>query len=259
MDLKPKKNVAMPVCQPITHSMSEFFSSISSWIEVLGWEGQAVIRLAVAAILGGLIGAEREHHGRSPGFRTQLLVALGSSLTMIVSIYFAEIYGDESASTVLRVDPGRVAYGVMVGIGFLGAGAIMRYGAGIRGLTTAASLWCTAAVGLACGLGMFIIAGAATAMVLFTLLVLAWLEGVLLSRTSKTVVVKIGAGVDQISRTTEAIKKRGAKIVDEQYNFNITDKVQTLTFIVSLPSNKGLRRLLSLQDDLPDAMRIEVR
>ncbi len=239
--------------------MSDFFSTISSWFDVLGWQGNAIIRLLIAAVLGGLIGAEREHHGRSPGFRTQLLVALGSSLTMIVSIYFAEVYQGDAASTVLRIDPGRVAYGVMVGIGFLGAGAIMQYGAGIRGLTTAASLWCTAAVGLACGLGMFIIAGAATAMVLFTLLVLAWLEGVMLSRVPKTIVVKIGAGQEHIIRTSEALKKRGAKILDEQYNFNITEKVQTLTFMISLPARAGLKPLMDLQDDLPDATRIEVR
>jgi putative Mg2+ transporter-C (MgtC) family protein len=119
-------------------------------------------RLALAGALGGLIGAEREHHGRAAGFRTQILVCIGAALAMTVSLHFEHVFGSLPASGAVRVDPARVAYGVMTGIGFLGAGSILREGADIRGLTTAASLWCTAAIGLAAGFGMYIPAIAVT-------------------------------------------------------------------------------------------------
>jgi len=85
---------------------------------------EAVCNLLLAAVLGAIIGAEREYHGRSAGLRTQLLVALGSCLAMIVSLHFATVYGAESSNASLRVDPARVAYGIMSGIGFLGAGRL---------------------------------------------------------------------------------------------------------------------------------------
>ena len=90
-----------------------------------------IVRLGVAAALGGLIGLEREARGRSAGLRTQLLVAVGSALAMIVSLQFGARYGDGSLGSAVQVDPARVAYGVMAGVGFLGAGAMIRYGIGM--------------------------------------------------------------------------------------------------------------------------------
>ncbi len=131
------------------------------------WHYHAAIRLVLAAILGGILGIERELRGRSAGFRTLILVCLGSATAMIVSLHFGRLYA--------TADPGRVAYGVMTGVGFLGAGSILRDRGHIRGLTTAASLWCTAAIGLATGFGMFIEAGTATAI---TLICLWWFRPV---------------------------------------------------------------------------------
>ncbi len=105
------------------------------------------LRLILSVILGGLIGLERESHGRPAGFRTHTLVCLGSTLVMIISAY-----GMQSIST--SYDPGRIAAQVISGIGFLGAGTIMREGVNVRGLTTAASLWAVAGIGLAVGIGM---------------------------------------------------------------------------------------------------------
>jgi putative Mg2+ transporter-C (MgtC) family protein len=133
-------------------------------------------RLVLAGVLGGLVGAEREHHGRAAGFRTQILVCLGAALAMNVSLEFQRAFGQMSSSFAVRVDPARVAYGVMTGIGFLGAGSIMRSGAGIRGLTTAASLWCTAAIGLAVGLGMYMPALLVTALTIGGLWILRGLD-----------------------------------------------------------------------------------
>jgi len=122
----------------------------------------------VATLLGAVIGLERERHGRPAGLRTHILVALGSCLVMLLSIYgFPE--GKEG-------DPGRLAAQVVSGIGFLGAGTILRDGTSIRGLTTAASLWVVAGIGLAAGSGFYWAAAATTFLAVFALVLLDDLE-----------------------------------------------------------------------------------
>ena len=128
---------------------------------------QVVWRLFLAAALGGVIGFEREKHSRRmAGFRTHILVSIGSCLIMLVSIYIFEIYAGKAP-----VDPARIAAGVVTGIGFLGAGTIIRSGESVRGLTTAASLWTVSGIGLAIGCG-FYIAGWAIAIIAFATLYL---------------------------------------------------------------------------------------
>ena len=129
-----------------------------------------IIRLGMAAVLGGLIGFERELHGKVAGFRTHTLVSLGSALMMLVSIQVYHLYGDK-----VSVDPGRIAAQVVTGIGFIGAGTIIRSGTGIKGLTTAAGLWTASGVGLACGLGYFRAALIATIITLFILVAFSWI------------------------------------------------------------------------------------
>ena len=135
-----------------------------------------LVRLLLSSFLGGLIGLEREVHGRPAGFRTHLLVSLGSCLFVISSIEFYKHYGDFSGRIPVGVDPGRIAAQVVAGIGFLGAGAIIREKASIRGLTTAACLWVAAAVGLACGAGLFGASVVVTALALASLLFLKKVE-----------------------------------------------------------------------------------
>ena len=110
--------------------------------------------LLVATIAGGLIGLERSYHGRPAGFRTHVLVCVASSLLMLVTMYHAKLFGGASLDSV-RIDPTRMAQGVMTGIGFLGAGVILREGLSVRGLTTAASIWITAAIGILAGVGFY--------------------------------------------------------------------------------------------------------
>ena len=133
-------------------------------------------KLVLAAILGAVIGLEREIHGRPAGFRTHLLVSLGSCLFVVTSIHFYTLFGNFSGNLPVGVDPGRVAAQVVTGIGFLGAGAIIREKASIRGLTTAACLWVAAAIGLACGVGLFGVSMLVTAMSLLSLLLLKRIE-----------------------------------------------------------------------------------
>jgi len=139
----------------------------------------ALAKLLLAAFLGGMIGIEREIHGRPAGFRTHLLVSLGSCLFVITSIQFYTLYGNFSGSQPVGVDPGRVAAQVVTGIGFLGAGAIIRERFSVRGLTTAACLWIAAAIGLACGVGLFGVSLLVTMISLVSLLLLKKVEMIL--------------------------------------------------------------------------------
>jgi len=125
-----------------------------------------VTRLLAAMAMGAAIGFEREYHAKEAGLRTHLLVALGSCLFMIISIYgFDFMLGRDHVS----FDPSRIASQVVTGIGFIGAGTIILQKQAVRGLTTAAGLWVTAAIGLACGNGMYLVALITTAVVLISL------------------------------------------------------------------------------------------
>jgi len=129
---------------------------------------QILMRLIMAAILGGLVGFEREtHNKRIAGFRTHILVCLGSTLIMLTSIYMFISYGNSAP-----VDPGRIAAGVVTGIGFLGAGTIIRSRVSVTGLTTAASLWTVAGIGLAVGCGLMMAGIVTTIIALATLYIL---------------------------------------------------------------------------------------
>jgi putative Mg2+ transporter-C (MgtC) family protein len=133
----------------------------------LGWD-DVTLRLVVAAVLGGAIGLERELREREAGLRTHLLVSVGAAVFTPVSAYgFSDFrYGLETGIT---LDPTRIAAQIVTGIGFLGAGAIIRQGLSIRGLTTAATLWVVAAIGMASAAGYYSAAIVSTAVVLFTL------------------------------------------------------------------------------------------
>jgi putative Mg2+ transporter-C (MgtC) family protein len=129
---------------------------------------EVTLRLALAAVLGGAVGLERELREREAGLRTHLLVSLGAAVFTLVSAYgFADFH--YSARGGITLDPTRIAAQIVTGIGFLGAGAIIRQGLSVRGLTTAATLWVVAAIGLASGAGYYSVAIIGTALVLFSL------------------------------------------------------------------------------------------
>jgi putative Mg2+ transporter-C (MgtC) family protein len=136
-------------------------------IPSLNWD-EALLRLVLAAVLGGAIGVEREIREREAGLRTHMLVSVGSALFTIVSAYGFHAFLT-SGQSVVRADPTRIAAQIVTGIGFLGAGAIIRHGLSVRGLTTAATLWIVAAVGLAAGAGYYSGAVITTVVVLVAL------------------------------------------------------------------------------------------
>lgn len=174
---------------------------------------QMIVRLLLASLLGGLIGLEREIHGRPAGFRTHLLVSLGSCLFVATSIEFYKVYGNFSGNGPVGVDPGRVAAQVVTGIGFLGAGAIIREKASIRGLTTAACLWMAAAIGVACGAGLIIIAMVVTAIAILNLLLLKKVEYMLKRDTYSTVKVWSADLAGQMARLIQLLEQCQLQVV----------------------------------------------
>ena len=133
-------------------------------------------RLIAALAAGGIIGLERSFRGRAAGFRTHALVCIASSLLMLVTVYEHQWFVAQGGSRVV-VDPTRMAQGIMTGIGFLGAGVIVKEGLTVRGLTTAASIWITAAIGILTGIGFYFAAGLGVVLTLGTLSVFRWIEG----------------------------------------------------------------------------------
>lgn len=131
--------------------------------------------LVGALVAGGAIGLERSFHGRPAGFRTHTLVCLTSSLLMLVTLYQWKWLPSMPLETI-RTDPSRMAQGIMTGIGFLGAGVIVKEGLSVRGLTTAASIWITAAIGILIGIGFYFPAIVGTALAIGTLSVFRWIE-----------------------------------------------------------------------------------
>jgi putative Mg2+ transporter-C (MgtC) family protein len=138
------------------------------WFDVL-------TRLGAALLAGGIVGMERSYHGRPAGFRTHALVALASSMLMLVTVYQSRWFPSGVPDSI-RIDPTRMAQGIMTGIGFLGAGVIFKEGVAVRGLTTAASIWVTSALGILMGVGLFFAATASTLATLAVLTTFRWIE-----------------------------------------------------------------------------------
>lgn len=166
-----------------------------------------VIRILVAALFGGVLGMERDIHGRGAGLRTHLLVSAGAALFMILSIRIAALEIAVPAEMTRVADPGRIAAQIVTGIGFLGAGVILREGFTVRGLTTAACLWVAAAIGMACGIELYLIASITTLLALFALVLLRRLERYYRKDVYRNLEVKIPNEVD-VDRVLAVVKSR---------------------------------------------------
>ena len=218
---------------------------LSLTVPTLGWEG-VTARLAVAALLGGAIGFERELRDREAGFRTHMLVCVGSALFTIVSAYgFSEFL--ESGDPVIRADPTRIAAQIVTGIGFLGAGAIIRQGLSIRGLTTAATLWVAAAIGLAAGAGYYSGAIAATAITLIALWPLRIGAHVLFERLrpeERTVLLELRGGT-KVSDLLAYLDSRQARI--DSFRVEDAHDVRIVTLTLDRPTEGLLAELADLE------------
>jgi putative Mg2+ transporter-C (MgtC) family protein len=180
---------------------------------------EVILRVALAAALGGAIGFERELREREAGLRTHMLVSVGAALFTLVSAY---AWTDWSFSTAegLVFDPTRIAAQVVSGIGFLGAGAIIRQGLSVRGLTTAATLWVVAAIGMASGVGYYEAAVVTTALVLLSLWplrILAYRISTRMRPEEGHLAVELPAGVSAVS-VLEAVEGTGAEVSALEFN-----------------------------------------
>jgi putative Mg2+ transporter-C (MgtC) family protein len=168
------------------------------------------MRLALAAVLSGAVGFEREFHGRAAGFRTHILLCIGSTLVMLTSIHIFDVYVAK-----VPCDPARIAAGVVTGVGFLGAGAIMQTRASVKGLTTAASLWVVAGIGLAVGSGLYFGAVFTTILTLVALFFFSRLEHEMIRHDwYKTLIIEAADGAAHLKAIREVLAEHGAGITD---------------------------------------------
>ena len=216
--------------------------------------GEMSVRLAVALGIGGLIGLERSYRGRPAGFRTHALVCLSTSLLMLVTVYQGSwFHADASARA--TIDPTRMAQGIMTGIGFLGAGAIIKEGLTVRGLTTAASIWITAAIGILVGIGFYFPAALASGLTLGTLSVFRWIETKLPSQFYAHFMVRFARG-SQIGEDAlrDLIKSHGFSIANLNYRLHAEE--QYFEYRMVLRTDRAARaRALSETLSALDAVR----
>lgn len=185
------------------------------------YELSLLIKLAMAALAGGLVGLERETHGRPAGMRTNLLVAVGACTMMIISEAFTLKYGVDGGDSLLRLDPSRTAAQIVTGIGFLGAGVIVKEGATVRGLTTAASLWAVAGLGMAFGMGYFVLGWLSTVFIVGSLLFIKKLDPYIKKDRYLTVTVTARNRDSLYDDLETLISEQGYKIADISYQVDL--------------------------------------
>jgi putative Mg2+ transporter-C (MgtC) family protein len=207
-------------------------------------EYEILFRLFLAAVLGAVVGLEREVHGRPAGIRTYLLLCMGSALIMVVSELLFFKYEAKGLADILRADPGRIAAQAITGIGFLGAGVILRYKDTIRGLTTAAAIWVACAVGLAIGAGFYLFGTAVTGLTLFSLVGLKTFEKRLKKDWYKemTVVARDEAG--QLNRIQEIITKNEIEIVNFSLKKDLERQEVRASFLLRVRAIRPSRQVL---------------
>lgn len=171
-------------------------------------DAEVLIRLVLAGVLGAIIGLERESHRRPAGFRTHTLVSVGSALVMLVSAYGLSRGG----TSFWPYDPTRIAAQVVSGIGFLGAGTILREGPTVRGLTTAASLWVVAGIGLAAGAGFYLGAVVATALAVVVLVWLSRIEREVLASKETVLSLVVSDQPGQLGAVASILGRHGINI-----------------------------------------------
>jgi putative Mg2+ transporter-C (MgtC) family protein len=214
--------------------------------------GVALLRLLLAFFVGGVVGVERESHKQQAGLRTHMLITMGAALLAMLSIHIPKAYFDPDAG-----DPGRIAAQVVSGIGFLGAGAILRLGANVRGLTTAASLWTVAAIGLAIGGGLYVPAMIAAVLVFITLVVLNFFERKIFPKQYLKVLRIFSRTGSADVRPMESIISRFRIEIKSTDLEQITDKgISRASFLCYIPDNAPLNDLYDELKQLPGVYKI---
>ncbi len=217
---------------------------------------EIILKLLLGTLLGGIIGFERQTHGRAAGFRTQLLVCVACVLIMIIS----EGYYAKSAVNpeLTRIDPTRIAAGAMTGVGFLGAGVILKTGLSIQGLTTAACIWIVSAIGLAIGAGQYLASLAGFVITFFSLWGLRILEGRMPRLTYRYVTTVTDESGDE-KVVTAVFEKKGFRIVKMDYSIDLGEKKKTFIFTVITKDDFLIREVIDDLSRVNGIKRIEIK
>jgi putative Mg2+ transporter-C (MgtC) family protein len=206
---------------------------------------QIALRILLAFVLSGIIGMERESGNRPAGLRTHILVCLGSTLVMLVSFYLFEQYSGQTS-----LDPARLGAQVISGIGFLGAGTILKEGATIRGLTTAAALWAVACIGLAIGVGFFSGAVMVTAVVVITLTMVNRLERKIFNtKNTIEITIKVEDRPGELGRIGSALGSVDVSIGNIEMS-RIDDQTVEIVLFLKLPDRIKKEDVIGLLSDL---------
>jgi putative Mg2+ transporter-C (MgtC) family protein len=220
---------------------------------------EIIFRLVLASILGGFIGLEREIHGREAGVRTYLLVSLGSALIMVISEYLFFKYGGNLPGDIFKVDPGRIAAQAVTGIGFLGAGVIIRYKDSIRGLTTAACMWVVCAIGLAIGSGYYLFGSVTSAITILSLIGLKIFERRLRKDWYKEMVIVSKDLEGQFDRIQKIIDKYNFKIISFGLRKDLEKKEMIVNFRLRLHTVHPSRDLFQEVFEMEGVKRVDLR
>jgi putative Mg2+ transporter-C (MgtC) family protein len=219
------------------------------------WE--LFLRIVIGTILGGFIGYERDVHGRPAGLRTHVIVALAASTFMVVSTQFVN-FQNYAKGDLVAVDPSRIAASVVSGIGFLGAGAILRTGISVQGLTTAAGLWLVAAIGLCAGAAMYAVSVLVTAVGLGALTVLRRLEDkedYVGRRRISLVMLEPAAPATTIVSQLEAL---GAVVAEAECEKELDDGRVSVVFDARVPARLDCQRLLGALEGQPGVRKVRI-
>ncbi len=219
---------------------------------------ELLVRILVGTLLGGAIGYERDLHGRPAGLRTHAIVALASATFMVVSTRFV-YYQHYGKDDLVAIDPSRIASSVVSGIGFLGAGAILRDGITIKGLTTAAGLWLVAAIGMAAGGGMYVESLFATVLGLATLTLLRRFEDRGLRFARRRLSLTLDLSRVSMKAIVDRLAKLGATIQREEYERAAEGTEARATFEVRLPTTLDEQAIVDAleRDDAVRALKLK--
>ncbi len=217
---------------------------------------EIIIRLLLGAVVGGIIGFERSAHGRAAGFRTHLLVCVAGVLIMTVSEYYH--YLSRWDPSYVRVDPARLAAGAITGVGFLGAGVIVKSGLNVQGLTTAACLWIVSAIGLSIGSGLYV-----PAIVSFVITYLAlWLLRMVEDRMPRLVYrfirVITGDEVDE-EAITSVFGKYKATVNNIDYERDVEKRESSFEITIALSDRTSMKRIVDEIASLGSVKRVTIR
>ena len=212
-------------------------------------ETEIFLRILLAGAFGAVVGYERERRGQPAGLRTHAILSIGAALAMTLSINLA--YPDN--------DPARLAAQVVSGIGFLGAGAILRYGTSIKGLTTATSLWTTAMVGLATGAGLYLVSAGTTVLLLIVLVWLDVLEKRFIHQTvNLTVVITASVRRGLLKDLKKVLNDPPRTIASTNFSKDVEQDLETVTLAVKTNTSDPTDDIMEELSDIKSVKRIEI-